>query len=223
MNEEKALKVFKRIKAVQYDDHFVLASYDHSSTYINKDLLYIHHRETKAMCTSIAENLACLSVEVVIGPAMGGVIPSSRVAEHLSDKYGHGRDIPSIFADKVKGGFEIRPDFIKIIKGEDNINGRRGRNVLVVDDVITTGQSVKKVIEAVCKAGGNVVGVGALWNRGGIRPKEFGNIRKLYSLVNWKLETWPKALCPLCAADIPVNTELGRGKEYLSLIGSSGT
>jgi orotate phosphoribosyltransferase len=64
--------------------------------------------------------------------------------------------------------------------------------------------------------GGNVLGLGAICNRGGVTEGDIGLLPELYSLINVSLESWAADDCPLCAADVPVNTSLGKGKEFLA-------
>lgn len=91
--------------------------------------------------------------------------------------------------------FAVRRDYAEIVAG---------KNVLMVDDILTTGGSAKKVIEATRACGGNVVGLGALWNSGGISAREMGT-PKLVALVNERLETWDENSCLLCWRNIPIN------------------
>jgi orotate phosphoribosyltransferase len=85
-----------------------------------------------------------------------------------------------------------------------------------VEDVLTTGGSAKKVVEATRALGGNIVGLGVLCNRGGITPEDVANPPKLFALVNIKLDAWDETECPLCAQSVPINTDVGKGREYLA-------
>jgi len=86
----------------------------------------------------------------------------------------------------------------------------------VVGDVLTTGGSAKKVVEATRALGGNIVGLGVLCNRGGITPQDVADPPKLFALVNVKLDAWDEAGCPLCAQNVPINTDVGKGREFLA-------
>ena len=88
--------------------------------------------------------------------------------------------------------------------------------ILVVDDILTTGGSVRKVVETTRSFGGNVVAVGVLCNRGGIKPEDVGGVPRLFALVNVKLDAWDEMDCPLCASGVPVNTDVGKGREFLA-------
>ncbi|MFZ2153769.1 MAG: phosphoribosyltransferase family protein [Candidatus Moraniibacteriota bacterium] len=222
MNEHEIMKVLSSVGAVITDNHIVYTSGRHGSVYVNKDAVYPHTKKTSALCKITAQNFADDSVDVVIAPAAGGIIISQWTAYHLSEITG--RDVLGIYAEKEimvipdpegknrkcyfeTGGFVIKRGYDKLVKG---------KNVLVTEDVLTTGGSAKKVIEAVRALGGNVVGLGVLCNRGNIKPSDVANPPRLFSLINVKLDSWDEGDCPLCGEDVPINTDVGKGREYLS-------
>jgi orotate phosphoribosyltransferase len=86
----------------------------------------------------------------------------------------------------------------------------------VVEDVLTTGGSAKKVVEATRELDGTVIGLGVLCNRGGITPKDVADPPRLHALVNVTLDAWDEAECPYCASGVPINTDVGKGREYLA-------
>jgi orotate phosphoribosyltransferase len=113
-----------------------------------------------------------------------------------------------VYAEKtVEGGFVIKRGYEKIVAG---------KKVLVVEDVLTTGGSAKKVVEVTRNLGGEVVGLGVICNRGGITPSDVANPPKLFALINVKLDSWDEAGCPLCVKNVPVNTYVGKGREFLA-------
>lgn len=85
----------------------------------------------------------------------------------------------------------------------------------MVEDILTTGGSAKRVVELVRSMGGNVVGLAALVNRGKVSSLDVGSPSKFFTLVNLKIESWTEEDCLFCKEGKPVNTELGKGKEYL--------
>jgi len=179
-----------------------------ATSIFNKDGLYPHTRETSELCLTIANHFVWgKTIEVVIAPAIGGVILSQWTAHYLSEISSN--KVLSVYAEKTKDG----ETFI-IGRGYDNLI--IGKNVLVVEDVLTTGGSVKKVIEAVRALGGNIVGLGAICNRGRVTAEDVGGVPILYSMVNIKFDAWNEAECPLCANNVPINTNVGRGSEYLA-------
>lgn len=207
MNEQEVLQVLGRVGAVIANSHIVYTSGKHGTAYVNKDAVYPHTKETSDLCRAIAEQFADDKVEVVIAPAIGGVILSQWTAHHLSEITG--REVFGVYAEKVESG-----DAFIIKRGYDKIVA--GKKVLVVEDVLTTGGSAKKVVEATRALGGNIVGLGVLCNRGGITPEDVANPPKLFALVNVKLDAWDEAECPLCAQSVPINTDVGKGREYLA-------
>lgn len=207
MHQREVFRILAEVGAVITDSHVVYTHGKHGTAYVNKDAVYPHTVNTSMLCRAIAEQFLDDEVEVVIGPATGGVILSQWVAHHLSAR--KFREVLGVYAEKSEGG-----DAFIIKRGYDKLVA--GKNVLVVEDVLTTGGSVLKVIEAVLALGGNVVGLGVLCNRGGITPHDVGNVPRLVSLVDVKLDAWDEADCPLCAQGVPINTDVGKGREFLA-------
>lgn len=201
------LDIFKKVKAVITDTHVVYASGKHGNAYINKDAVYPHTKDISSLCEMIAVKFKGAGVEIVAGPTVGGVILSQWVAHYLSGL--EGRDVLAVFAEE-----ETTPDggkrrFFK--RGYDKLIS--GKKVLVVEDVLTTGGSAKRVVEAVKALGGNVVGCGALVNRGAVKDSDVG--AKISALVNISLDAFDENKCPLCKNGVPLNTEVGKGREWL--------
>ena len=208
-SQRQTLETLERLKAV-LSGHFVFASGRHGSAYVNKDAVYPHTRDISRLCYEIAKFFAYDHVQVVIAPAVGGVILSQWVAYHLTGLMKE--DVLGVYADKTgiqtdgEVGFIIKRGYDKLVADE---------RVLVVEDILTTGRSVKKVVEAVRQSGGRVVGVGVLCNRGGITSEDLGDVPKLFALADIKLESWAPRDCPLCVQGIPMNTDVGKGREFL--------
>ncbi|VAW32079.1 Orotate phosphoribosyltransferase [hydrothermal vent metagenome] len=207
MNSQEVLQLLVKVGAIITDSHIVYTSGKHGTAYVNKDAVYPHTRDTSRLCRSIAEMFVDDNVEVVIAPAIGGVILSQWTAHHLTEM--NGREVLGIYAEKSKDGrsFEINRGYDKFIVD---------KRILVVEDVLNTGASAKKVIEAVRVINDNVVGLGVLCNRGGITPKDVANVPKLKAILNMKLDVWDEASCPLCKQGVPINTIVGKGREFLA-------
>ena len=208
MNKDEVFGIFGRVGAVITGSHVVYTSWRHGTEYVDKDALYPYTRETSQLCRVIAEEFVLDAVEVVIGPEVGGVILSQWTAHHLSKMNGH--EVFGVYAEKSED--RRRDDFI-IKRGYDKLIA--GKIVLVVEDVLTTGGSAKKVVKATRAIGGYVVGLGVLCNRGGITPQMI-DVPKLDALVSVKLDAWDEATCPLCERNVPVNTDIGKGREFLA-------
>ena len=211
MESKTPLQILHDVGAVIVDSHIVYTSGKHGSAYVNKDALYPHTGKTSKLCKSIAERVhtANVPVDVVIAPAIGGVILSQWIAYSLSRL--SRREVFSGYAEKEEKG-----DGFVIKRGYDELVA--GKNVLVVEDVLNTGGSVKKVVNAVGAVGGVLTGVAALCNRGGVKPADIGisDEHLFFSLVEVQLDAWNEAECPLCARKVPINTNVGKGREYLA-------
>lgn len=205
MNEQEVLKILGKVNAVVTDSHIVYTSGKHGTAYINKDAVYPHTKETSQLCRAIAEQFADSGVEVVIAPSIGGVILSQWVAHHLTDITD--REVLGVYSEKDGDSFVIKRGYDKIIQG---------KKILVVEDILTTGGSARKVIEATRALGGDVVGLGVLCNRGGVTLQDVANPPKFVSLINVKLDTWDEAECPMCSKGVPINTDVGKGREFLA-------
>jgi orotate phosphoribosyltransferase len=206
VEKKTAAEILQDVGAVITNSHFVYTSWKHGSAYVNKDALYPHTMETSALCLAIAREFVHEQVEAVVVPAVGGVALSQWTAYHLS--YLTGREVLAIYAEKSDDGnsFVIKRGYDKLIAKKE---------VLVVEDILNTGGTARKVVEAVRAIKGKVIGVGCLCNRGGVTYRDLSYVRMLHSLVNIKLDAWDEADCPLCAQGVPVNTDVGKGREFL--------
>jgi len=207
MNEQEVLQVLGKVGAVIADSHIVYTSGKHGTAYVNKDAVYPHTAETSRLCRAIAERFADDNVQVVIAPAIGGVILSQWTAHHLAAFTGRG--VLALYAEKtVDGkGFVVTRGYKEFIPG---------KRILIVEDVLTTGTSVRQVVKAVRTIGGNIIGLGALCNRGGVTAQDAGDVPILYSLVNIVMDAWDEAECPLCKKGKPINTDVGHGAAFLA-------
>jgi orotate phosphoribosyltransferase len=208
MTESEVLETLARVGALITGDHIVYTSGRHGSSYVNKDALYPHTMATSAVCAQIAQHFAAADIEVVAGPTVGGVIMAQWTAHHLGAILR--REVMAVYAEEEQTDMGKARTFRR---GYDALVA--GRRVLVVEDILTTGGSARTVVEAVEKAGGSVVGVAALCNRGGVTAEVLG-APELYSLARVPLESWAAEECPLCASDVPVNTRLGKGAAFVA-------
>lgn len=204
MTEDEVLEVLQNVGAFRAG-HFVFTSGRHSDSYVTKDALYPYTHETKRLCHELASRFKDAGIEAVIGPAVAAAILAQWTAYHLTEFAG--KDIFATYADKDgDGGFIIKRGYDKIIAG---------KKTLVVEDLTTTGGSIKKVVEAARGKGAEIVGVGVLCNRGEVTAEMVG-VSRLESLLCVQLDSWDAAECDLCKRDIPVNTDFGHGKAYLA-------
>ena len=203
------MQLFVDAGAIITDSHFVYSSGRHSSVYINKDAIYLHTETISKLCKLMAGSYEADQIDIVVGPVLGGIVLSQWVAHHLNAQRSSGETL-AIYAEKeveaVERTFSFHRGYDRYIPG---------KNVLVVEDVLTTGGSARQVIELVREHGGNVVGLSALCNRGNVQPAEVMNV-PIHSLVKVTLETYTEAECPFCQQQVPINIELGKGRAFLA-------
>ena len=165
------------------EGHFLLTSGAHSPFFLQCARVFQYPDYTRMLCGELAGKLARFKPQTVVGPATGGIIVAYEVAAALGTR--------GIFAEK---------------KDDELILGRgfgleKGERVVVVEDVTTTGGSVKKVIELVEKRGADVAAVGIIVDRSG------GKITYSVPSVNLltlSFETYPSDACPLCKEGLPL-------------------
>ena len=194
-----AEEILAETGAVITDSHVVYTSGRHGTAYVNKDAVYPHPEHVSTLCRMLADAAAADRPEVVCGPALGGIILSQWTAHHLGAL--------AVYAEKLPGGgLALRRGYDRVVAG---------RRVLVVEDIVTTGGSVRQTVAAVRGAGGQVSMVTALCNRGGVTAADLG-IPAFSALVTLSLDSWEAASCPLCRDGVPVNTDVGKGREFLA-------
>ncbi len=199
MHQQAANYILREeVGAIATEGHFVYPNGQHGRLCkVDISRLYPHTEKTSRLCLAIAQDFLNDDVGVVVAPATGGIVLSQWVGYHLSMILR--REVPSVYAEKEGNVFLIKHDYDKIVAG---------KRVLVLDEVLNVEGPAKKLVEAVRNLGGNVVGVGALCNRGGITPRDSA-VPKVFALVDLKFEAWGKGECPMCAEGIPI--EKGSG------------
>ncbi len=204
-SNEEVVDILEKTGAIVDNSHFVYVSGKHASIYINKDYIYPHTAYISRIAEIIAQKYKDSLVDVVVGPSTGGIILSQWTAYHLSRL--KDKEVLSIYTEK-------QPDKDQIFtRGYDTYV--RGRNVLVVEDVVTTGGSIKKVINSVQKEGGRVLAACAIVNKDptNINPSFIGVPFDYLAIVG--MDVYDEKDCPLCKAGVPINVQLGHGKKYL--------
>jgi orotate phosphoribosyltransferase len=209
---DEAMRLLMDSRAILENDHFVYISGDHGSGWIDKDAIYPHTERIERLCRDLANLVKGWDAEVVCGPATGGLI----VAEWAAHELG----ILSIFTehDPAAGGEGFRGRFV-LRRGYDRLVS--GKRVLVVDDIVNTGLSLRQTAEAVRGAGGQVVGAACVVNRGNVEAPGLGVDRFTY-LLEYRIPAWPAAACKLCQAGVPINTRYAHGREYLARQAAKG-
>ena len=181
---EEVMKKFEQAGAIQ-KGHFKLTSGVHSDTYIQCAQIMQHPEFMHNLCSELGKKFRGDDIDVIVGPAIGGIIMAHVMARVL------GPWVRAIFTERENGKMTLRRSF--------EIN--QGEKVLVVEDVTTTGSSVREVMDIVKSRQGKVVGVGVLIDRSGGKV-DFGI--KTEKLLTVDIKTFLPEECPLCKKGIPV-------------------
>jgi orotate phosphoribosyltransferase len=214
---QRADQILTEAHAILHGDHFVYINGDHGEGWIAKDEIFPDTDRASELCSLLVAALRPREFDIVCGPATGGLIVSQWTAHHLQ--------LPSIFAEHAKErGYDptdaspgpLRPPFV-LKRGYDRMVA--ARRVLVVDDVVNTGESVAETAAAVREAGGEVVTVAALCSRGNASPSDVGCEDFVY-LTEVKIPSWPAATCELCRRGVPINTRYAHGADFLAVRGA---
>ncbi len=183
MKEAEVLRIFESSQAL-LTGHFLLSSGLHSDRYLQTALVLQEPAAALLLGGELAKRFRGEPVSVVIGPALGGVVIAFAVANGLEGSR-------AIFAERQEGLFSLRRGF----------EIRKGEKVLVVEDVITTGGSIREVVKMVESFQAEVCGVAAVAERSS-QPMDFG-VRKEV-LLRLSLTTFPPDDCLLCRQQIPL-------------------
>jgi orotate phosphoribosyltransferase len=202
---DNVVDILKKVGAVITDSHFVYTSGKHGSVYVNKDAVYPHTAETSRIGELFAEKYKDMDIDVVAAPALGGIILSQWVAYHLSKL--KGKEVLGVYTEKTADKQMI------FTRGYDKLV--KGKNVLVIEDLTTTGGSVRKVVDTVKAVGGNVVAVCVMVNRDPEKVTSEVVGGSFSALGILKASAFDEEVCPLCQKNIPINTNVGHGQKYL--------
>jgi orotate phosphoribosyltransferase len=195
MTSAEVLKVFEDVQAL-LSGHFLLSSGNHSNRYLQCALVTQYPPVAAQLSTALAQPFLSQDVDVVLGPAVGGIVIAQEVAQALSR--GGNAKVRALFCERVDGKMALRRGFAL----------KPGERVLAVEDVITTGGSVKEAIALAKAAGAEVIGVGSFIDRSAVAP-DLG--APLTSLLKIEAEIWPPEKCPLCQQGSPAVKPGSRG------------
>jgi len=170
LSYEESLKILKETDAL-LEGHFILSSGLHSSQYIQCAKLLSHPSKAQIICSSLCEKIkkAFNKIDLILSPAIGGIVVGYEIGRQLN--------IKTIFAERsntqliLRRGFEIQ----------------KNSNILIVEDVITTGKSVLECAEIIKLNKANLIGYACIINRSN---KEILNKDKIISEINFKIETF---------------------------------
>lgn len=192
MTRDEVLAVFKRAGAI-LEGHFILSSGLRSSVFLQKAKVFQSPVETEILCRALAEKMLAHDLgklDAVISPAIGGIIPGYETARHL--------ELPAMYVEREEGVFTLRRGF--------ELN--KGARVVIIEDIVTTGLSVRECIAALADSEIDVVAVGCLIDRSG-GEADVG--RPLIALTEYKVPAYSPDNLPPELAAIPAVKPGSRG------------
>ena len=179
---DSVLDRFRQVGAL-LEGHFRLTSGLHSPGYLQCALVLQHPAQAEACGREIADRVRALGAQVVLSPALGGIVIGQEVGRALG--------VRAVFAERQDGTLMLRRGF----------SFSPGEKVLVVEDVVTTGKSTRETIDVARAAGATVVGAASIIDRSGGHQ----NLDVPYhALATIALPTYQPEACPMCAAGQPV-------------------
>jgi orotate phosphoribosyltransferase len=192
VNTDQVLEIFRECGAL-LNGHFILSSGLRSPVFLQKARVFMHPAKAEQLCRALAERIRAEGygdVSQVVSPAVGGIIPGYETARHLG--------VPAIYTERVNGVFELRRGF----------EVARGEKVLVVEDIVSTGLSIRECVEAIRALGADVVAAACLIDRSGGRA-EIGV--PLVALARYEVPAYPADALPPDLAAIPAVKPGSRG------------
>jgi orotate phosphoribosyltransferase len=192
MTTDEVLDIFRACGAL-LEGHFILSSGLRSPVFLQKARVFMHPDQAEKLCRALAAKLKAEgygSVSQVVSPAVGGIIPGYETARHLG--------VPAIYTERVDGKFQLRRGF----------EVARGEKVLVVEDIVTTGLSIRECIACLREIGADVVAAACLVDRS---AGEADVGVPLVALTQYKVPAYPADALPPELAAIPAIKPGSRG------------
>jgi orotate phosphoribosyltransferase len=192
LTTDEVLQIFRDCGAL-LEGHFILSSGLRSPVFLQKAKVFMLPDKTEILCRALAEKLRAEgygSISKIVSPAVGGIIPGYETARHLG--------VPAVYTERVDGKFQLRRGF----------ELARGERVLVVEDIVTTGLSIRECIECLQAIGADVVAAACLIDRSG---GEVDVGVPLVALTQYKVPAYPADALPPELAAIPAVKPGSRG------------
>jgi orotate phosphoribosyltransferase len=186
---EQILEIFRETKSL-LEGHFQLTSGLHSAQYFQCAKVLQYPKYLHLLAGEIAKHFEYSDIEVVISPAIGGIVVGTEIGRMLG--------VRTLFSERKDGAMELRRGF----------EIRPAERCLVVEDVVTTGGSVFEVVDIVKREKGTLAGVGYIVDRSNGKIKFDA---KYFSVLQLDVEAYKPEDCPLCQKGIPVNKPGSRG------------
>ena len=183
MDKKEIISLFKKTGVIE-KGHFELSSGKHADTYLQCAKILQYPQYTKKLAKEIAKLWIDADIDLIVGPAIGGIVIAYAVGDIMN--------VRNIFSERKEGKMKFRR----------SLEVKEDEKVLIVEDVVTTGGSVKEVIELVEKSGAEIVGISALVDRSS------GEAELNYPfkpLVKLNVEAFEVENCELCQKNVPIN------------------
>ncbi len=187
--KDQILQIFRETDAL-LEGHFVLTSGLHSPHYFQCAKVLQYPKYLHLLAGDIAKHYEYSEVEVVISPAVGGIVVGTEVGRILG--------IRTVFAERENGVMKLRRGF----------DIKKGERVLVVEDVVTTGGSVDEVCALVKASDAKLVGIGCIVDRSNGKAQFDA---KFYSVMEMDVQTFPADSIPPILAEVPISKPGSRG------------
>jgi orotate phosphoribosyltransferase len=179
--DKMVIDTLKEVGAL-LEGHFLLSSGKHSDRYCQCAKLLQYPDKAAKVLKVVADKLKDVDFDMIVGPAMGGVVVSYELARQTGK--------PGIFAERQDGAMTIRRGF----------EIEKGQKVIISEDVITTGKSFLEVAEIIKSLGGEVVGISCIVDR---RAEGVKVEYPMYSAVKLDIKSYDKENCPMCKEGTP--------------------
>ncbi|MDQ6975655.1 MAG: orotate phosphoribosyltransferase [Mariprofundaceae bacterium] len=190
MKQEHVLGLYEQAGAL-LNGHFILSSGRHSAQYLQSALVLMHPEKAAELASSLIKLLDGQTFDMVVSPALGGLVIGHEVARLLAK--------PFIFTERKEGVMQLRRGFTLA----------KNARLLIVEDVITTGGSVRECMAVVRKHGATPIQVLALVDRAAEQQERFDIPHQ--TVINIDVETFAPEQCPMCAKGIPAIKPGSRG------------
>ncbi|MCO6389424.1 orotate phosphoribosyltransferase [Aliihoeflea aestuarii] len=184
MQTEDVLGIFREAGAI-LEGHFILTSGLRSPVFLQKARVFMHADKTETLCKALAAKIeeSVGKPDYVVGPAVGGIIPAYETSRHLG--------VPAVWVEREQGTFRLRRFEIE-----------KGARVVIVEDIVTTGLSIRETVECLKALGADVVAAACIVDRSAGKA-DVGV--PLISLAEYEVPAYPvDALPPELAAIPPV-------------------
>ncbi len=191
MTRDEVLEIFKQCGAI-LEGHFILTSGLHSPTFIQKARVFMHADKTEKLCAALGEKILDANlgqIDLVVGPAVGGIIPAYEVSRYLK--------VPNVWVERQDGVFQLR-----------RFEMEPGARVVIIEDIVTTGLSIRETIASLQNIGANILAAACLIDRSAGKADVGAELIALaeYEVPAYKVEDIPQEL-----ASIPASKPGSRG------------